>query len=66
MLSNRLELARGTVVTSTKLRIFFRPAQVDELRIEETRWNTCCVNAKRPNEAARADFGLGADGSIPP
>ncbi len=37
MLSNRLEVARGKMVSSNKLRIgFFAQHQVDELRVEET------------------------------
>ena len=66
MLSGRLDVARGTMVTSNKLRIgFFAQHQVDELRIEETPLDH--LFRERPNEgqarlrARLAGFGLGAD-----
>lgn len=66
MLSDRLPLARGKMVTSNKLRIgFFAQHQVDELRIEETPLDH--LFRERPNEgqaklrARLAGFGLGAD-----
>ncbi len=66
MLSNRLAVARGKMVTSNKLRIgFFAQHQVDELRIEETPLDH--LFRERPNEgqaklrARLAGFGLGAD-----
>jgi len=66
MLSNRLEVARGKMVTSNKLRIgFFAQHQVDELRIEETPLDH--LFRERPKEgqaklrARLAGFGLGAD-----
>jgi len=66
MLSNRLELARGTMVTSNKLRIgFFAQHQVDELRIEETPLEHLMRERAEEGQAklrARlAGFGLGAD-----
>jgi ATP-binding cassette subfamily F protein 3 len=66
MLSNRLELARGTMVTSNKLRIgFFAQHQVDELRIEETPLEHLLRERAEEGQAklrARlAGFGLGAD-----
>ncbi|MFA8440548.1 ABC-F family ATP-binding cassette domain-containing protein [Yoonia sp.] len=66
MLSDRLPVARGKMVTSNKLRIgFFAQHQVDELRIEETPLDH--LFRERPNEgqaklrARLAGFGLGAD-----
>ncbi len=66
MLSDRLPVARGKMVTSNKLRIgFFAQHQVDELRIEETPLDH--LFRERPNEgqaklrARLASFGLGAD-----
>lgn len=66
MLSGRLPVARGKMVTSNKLRIgFFAQHQVDELRIEETPLDH--LFRERPNEgqarlrARLAGFGLGAD-----
>lgn len=66
MLSNRLDVMRGKMVTSNKLRIgFFAQHQVDELRIEETPLDH--LFRERPNEgqaklrARLAGFGLGAD-----
>ncbi len=66
MLSNRLELARGTMVTSNKLRIgFFAQHQVDELRIQETPLEHLMRERAEEGQAklrARlAGFGLGAD-----
>ena len=66
MLSDRLQIAQGKMVTSNKLRIgFFAQHQVDELRIEETPLDH--LFRERPNEgqaklrARLAGFGLGAD-----
>ena len=66
MLSDRLPIARGKMVTSNKLRIgFFAQHQVDELRIEETPLDH--LFRERPKEgqaklrARLAGFGLGAD-----
>ncbi|WP_108816035.1 ABC-F family ATP-binding cassette domain-containing protein [Loktanella sp. Alg231-35] len=66
MLSNRLPISRGKMVTSNKLRIgFFAQHQVDELRIEETPLDH--LFRERPKEgqarlrARLAGFGLGAD-----
>ncbi|MCB5197982.1 ATP-binding cassette domain-containing protein [Loktanella sp. TSTF-M6] len=66
MLSGRLEVARGNMVCSNKLRIgFFAQHQVDELRIEETPLDH--LFRERPEEgqaklrARLAGFGLGAD-----
>jgi len=66
MLSDRLPVARGKMVTSNKLRIgFFAQHQVDELRIEETPLDH--LFRERPKEgqaklrARLAGFGLGAD-----
>ena len=66
MLSDRLPVARGKMVTSNKLRIgFFAQHQVDELRIAETPLDH--LFRERPNEgqarlrARLAGFGLGAD-----
>ena len=66
MLSNRLDVMRGKMVTSNKLRIgFFAQHQVDELRIEETPLDH--LFRERPKEgqaklrARLAGFGLGAD-----
>ncbi len=66
MLSNRLPVARGKMVTSNKLRIgFFAQHQVDELRVEETPLDH--LFRERPEEgqsklrARLAGFGLGAD-----
>jgi ATP-binding cassette subfamily F protein 3 len=66
MLSDRLPISRGKMVTSNKLRIgFFAQHQVDELRIEETPLDH--LFRERPNEgqaklrARLAGFGLGAD-----
>ena len=66
MLSGRLDVARGKMVLSNKLRIgFFAQHQVDELRIEETPLDH--LFRERPNEgqaklrARLAGFGLGAD-----
>ena len=66
MLSDRLPVARGKMVTSNKLRIgFFAQHQVDELRIEETPLDH--LFRERPGEgqaklrARLAGFGLGAD-----
>ena len=66
MLSNRLDVMHGKMVTSNKLRIgFFAQHQVDELRIEETPLDH--LFRERPNEgqaklrARLAGFGLGAD-----
>ena len=66
MLSGRLDVARGKMVTSNKLRIgFFAQHQVDELRIEETPLDH--LFRERPQEgqaklrARLAGFGLGAD-----
>ncbi|PJI92022.1 ATP-binding cassette subfamily F protein 3 [Yoonia maricola] len=66
MLSDRLPIARGKMVTSNKLRIgFFAQHQVDELRIEETPLDH--LFRERPGEgqaklrARLAGFGLGAD-----
>ncbi|WP_375255883.1 ABC-F family ATP-binding cassette domain-containing protein [Yoonia sp.] len=66
MLSNRLDIARGKMVTSNKLRIgFFAQHQVEELRIEDTPLDH--LFRERPNEgqaklrARLAGFGLGAD-----
>ena len=66
MLSDRLPIARGKMVTSNKLRIgFFAQHQVEELRIEETPLDH--LFRERPKEgqaklrARLAGFGLGAD-----
>ena len=66
MLSDRLPVARGKMVTSNKLRIgFFAQHQVDELRVEETPLDH--LFRERPAEgqaklrARLAGFGLGAD-----
>ncbi|MGJ8624057.1 MAG: ABC-F family ATP-binding cassette domain-containing protein [Yoonia sp.] len=66
MLSDRLPIARGKMVTSNKLRIgFFAQHQVDELRVEETPLDH--LFRERPQEgqaklrARLAGFGLGAD-----
>ncbi len=66
MLSDRLPVSRGKMVTSNKLRIgFFAQHQVDELRIDETPLDH--LFRERPNEgqaklrARLAGFGLGAD-----
>ncbi|MFT7107421.1 MAG: ATP-binding cassette subfamily F protein 3 [Yoonia sp.] len=66
MLSNRLDVMHGKMVTSNKLRIgFFAQHQVDELQIEETPLDH--LFRERPNEgqaklrARLAGFGLGAD-----
>ncbi|WP_089994522.1 ABC-F family ATP-binding cassette domain-containing protein [Cognatiyoonia koreensis] len=66
MLSGRLDVARGKMVTSNKLRIgFFAQHQVDELRVEETPLDH--LFRERPHEgqaklrARLASFGLGAD-----
>lgn len=66
MLSGRLDIARGKMVTSKKLRIgFFAQHQVEELRVEETPLDH--LFRERPNEgqaklrARLAGFGLGAD-----
>ena len=66
MLSDRLPVARGTMVSSNKLRIgFFAQHQVDELRVEETPLEH--LLRERPEEgqaklrARLAGFGLGAD-----
>ncbi|KJZ20996.1 ribosomal protection-like ABC-F family protein [Loktanella sp. S4079] len=66
MLSGRLEVAKGKMVTSNKLRIgFFAQHQVDELRVEETPLEH--LLRERPQEgqaklrARLAGFGLGAD-----
>lgn len=66
MLSDRLPLKQGKMVTSNKLRIgFFAQHQVDELRVEETPLQH--LLRERPQEgqaklrARLAGFGLGAD-----
>jgi len=66
MLSDRLPIARGKMVTSNNLRIgFFAQHQVEELRIEETPLDH--LFRERPKEgqaklrARLAGFGLGAD-----
>ncbi|RYH03205.1 ABC-F family ATP-binding cassette domain-containing protein [Salipiger sp. IMCC34102] len=66
MLSDRLPVARGKMVTANKLRIgFFAQHQVDELRVEETPLEH--LLRERPEEgqaklrARLAGFGLGAD-----
>jgi len=66
MLSGRLSVARGKMVTSNKLRIgFFAQHQVEELRVEETPLEH--LLRERPEEgqaklrARLAGFGLGAD-----
>ncbi|MBE0412874.1 ABC-F family ATP-binding cassette domain-containing protein [Yoonia sp.] len=66
MLSDRLPLAHGKMITANKLRIgFFAQHQVDELRIEETPLQH--LLRERPEEgqarlrARLAGFGLGAD-----
>ncbi len=66
MLSNRLDVARGKMITSNKLRIgFFAQHQVDELRVEETPLEH--LLRERPEEgqsklrARLAGFGLGPD-----
>ncbi len=66
MLSDRLPIARGKMVTSNKLRIgFFAQHQVDELRIEETPLDHLFRERAHEGQAklrARlAGFGLGAD-----
>ncbi|WP_106744577.1 ribosomal protection-like ABC-F family protein [Yoonia maritima] len=66
MLSGRLEVANGKMVTSNKLRIgFFAQHQVDELRIEETPLDHLFRERGHEGQAklrARlAGFGLGAD-----
>ncbi|WP_106354433.1 ribosomal protection-like ABC-F family protein [Yoonia maritima] len=66
MLSGRLEVANGKMVTSNKLRIgFFAQHQVDELRIEETPLDHLLRERAHEGQAklrARlAGFGLGAD-----
>jgi ATP-binding cassette, subfamily F, member 3 len=66
MLSDRLQIASGTITTSNKLRIgFFAQHQVDELYIDETPLEH--LLRERPAEgqarlrARLAGFGLGAD-----
>lgn len=66
MLSDRLPVARGKMVSANKLRIgFFAQHQVDELRVEETPLEH--LLRERPEEgqaklrARLAGFGLGAD-----
>ncbi len=66
MLSNRLDVARGKMVSSNKLRIgFFAQHQVDELYIDETPLQH--LLRERPQEgqsklrARLAGFGLGPD-----
>ena len=66
MLSDRLKIASGSMVTSNKLRIgFFAQHQVDELYIDETPLEH--LLRERPTEgqaklrARLAGFGLGAD-----
>ena len=66
MLSGRLEVVNGKMVTSNKLRIgFFAQHQVDELRIEETPLDHLLRERAHEGQAklrARlAGFGLGAD-----
>ena len=66
MLSGRLEVAKGKMVTSSKLRIgFFAQHQVDELRVEETPLDHLFRERAHEGQAklrARlAGFGLGAD-----
>ena len=66
MLSDRLPLIKGKMVTSNKLRIgFFAQHQVDELYVDETPLQH--IQRERPDEgqaklrARLASFGLGAD-----
>jgi len=66
MLSDRLPVARGKMVTANKLRIgFFAQHQVEELRVDETPLQH--LLRERPQEgqaklrARLAGFGLGAD-----
>ena len=66
MLSGRLDVARGTMVSSNKLRIgFFAQHQVEELRVEETPLQHLMRERAAEGQArlrARlAGFGLGAD-----
>ncbi|PUB12764.1 ABC-F family ATP-binding cassette domain-containing protein [Yoonia sediminilitoris] len=66
MLSDRLPVARGKMVTSNKLRIgFFAQHQVDELRVDETPLDHLFRERAHEGQAklrARlASFGLGAD-----
>ncbi|UWQ97880.1 ATP-binding cassette domain-containing protein [Rhodobacteraceae bacterium S2214] len=66
MLSGRLEVARGNMVTSNKLRIgFFAQHQVDELYVDETPLQHLLRERAEEGQAklrARlAGFGLGAD-----
>ena len=66
MLSGRLEVARGTMQSSNKLRIgFFAQHQVDELYIDETPLQHLmrerAVEGQARLRARLAGFGLGAD-----
>ena len=66
MLSGRLDVARGTMVTSNKLRIgFFAQHQVDELYVDETPLQHLmrerAVEGQARLRARLAGFGLGAD-----
>ncbi|MEY1555265.1 ABC-F family ATP-binding cassette domain-containing protein [Yoonia sp. R2331] len=66
MLSNRLDIARGQMVTSNKLRIgFFAQHQVDELRVDETPLEHLirerAAEGQSKLRARLAGFGLGPD-----